>query len=59
MMVSIVTQGCHLGWKMKRVDFQESMNKAFESLIGRIVKVYVDDNIVRSKGKDSAPDDLK
>lgn len=30
-------------------DFQEEMNKAFEGLIGKIVEVYVDGIIVKSK----------
>lgn len=37
------------GLKNAGTDFQEGMNKTFEGLIGKIVEVYVDDIIIKSK----------
>lgn len=37
------------GLKNVGTDFQEGMNKAFQGLIGKIIEVYVDDIIVKSK----------
>lgn len=47
------------GLKNIGANFQEGMNKAFAGFIGKIVEVYVDDIIVKSKQKESAPQDLK
>lgn len=51
--------GMPFGLKNTRADFQETMNKAFEVLIGRMVEVYKDDIIVKSNQKDSVPNNLK
>lgn len=45
--------------KHARADFQEGMKKAFEGLIGIIVKIYVNDIIVKSKTKATAIADLR
>lgn len=39
-------------------DFQEAMNKAFEGLIGKIVEIYVNNIIVKSKDKSTVIEDL-
>lgn len=42
------------GLKNVGADFQEGMNKAFESLIGITVEIYADDIIFKSKTKPTA-----
>lgn len=42
------------GLKNAGADFQEDMNKSFEGLIGKTVKVYINDIIVKSKTKETA-----
>lgn len=39
------------GLKNAGAEFQKSMNKAFDILIGKIVEVYIDDIITKSKKK--------
>lgn len=41
------------------VEFQESKNKAFDGLIKKIVEVYVDYIIVKSRDKSTATADLR
>lgn len=48
-----------VGLKNIGVEFQESMNKAFDGLIGKTIEVYVDDIIVNSKDKNTAMIDLR
>lgn len=47
------------GLKNARADFQEGMNKSFRGLIAVIMEIYVDDIIVKSKKRESTPEDLK
>lgn len=47
------------GLKNAGVEFQESMNKAFDGLNKKTTKVYVDDIIVKSKDKNTATADLR
>lgn len=44
--------------KSTGIEFQESINRAFEGLIDKTVKVYVDDIIVKSKNKKTTTSDL-
>lgn len=47
------------GLKNVGVEFQESMNRAFKGLIGKTVKVYVDNIIIKLKDKNIAIADLR
>lgn len=47
------------GLRNAREDFQEGMNKSFRGLIAVIMEIYVDDIIVKSKKRESTPEDLK